>query len=145
MDGGDHDHLEPWTTETGDYYDRLVSLVQDSPAYAGAELVDGEQELVIFTVGTPSNRIAALIRAAPSSLRVTWRDAPYTSAELTDEVLRLMRERPARVSGGHALHDGTGIRLMGTDAELLAAEDPRELLGAMYPVTIERGGPAAFL
>ena len=67
---------------------------------------------------------------------MTWREAPYTLAELTDEVLRLLTEQPAtRLTGGGAHHDGTGISFTSTDAELLKAADPRRVLGARYPVT----------
>ena len=45
---------------------------------------------------------------------------------------------------GSACHDGTGIKLTTTDAELLAASKPGEILGARYPVSVEFGGPATY-
>lgn len=135
---------ERWESETSDYCERLLGTAESSPRFAGAEIKYESRELIISGVGPPSDEIAALIDEAPSSIRVTWKEVPYTLAELTNEVLRIMDQRP-RIYGGGARDDGAGISFRTTDAELLASDDPRQALGARYPVSLEFGGPLTLL
>lgn len=129
-----------WQSETHDYRDRLLASAQASPGYAGAELKHNMKELILFAVGNPDDATAALIREAPSNIHVTWTEAPFTYTELTDEVLRIMHEQSSiSLNSGGARHDGTGIHFTTTDKELLSADDPREVLGARYPVSVEFG------
>jgi len=132
---------EGWQSETAEWRDRLVTAAQASAGYAGAELRPKTRELVIYSVGGPTDSMAALIRDAPSSIRVTWREAPYTLVELTAEVRRLMAEQRARLSSAGPRHDGTGIQVTTTDTELLRAHDPQGLLSSHYPISVHSGEP----
>lgn len=76
---------------------------------------------------------------APSDVRVIWREAPYTLAELTTEVLRIFDEGPAGLNSGGACRDGTGLVFTTEKADLLCVEDPQAALGTRFPVRIEYG------
>ncbi len=76
---------ERWHIETAEYSSRLLGAAQACQRYAGAELRFESRELIIFAAGGPNEATAALVREAPSSIRVTWQEAPYTFAELTAE------------------------------------------------------------
>ena len=80
--------------------------------------------------------------ARAEGIPVTWQEAPYAAAELSDEVLRLMSAEHGRLTSGWALADATGVGFTTRDQSLLDAQSPQGLLGARYPVTIEYGGPA---
>jgi hypothetical protein len=45
------------------------------PHYAGSELRHETRELIVFGVGAPTGAMVALIREAPSSIRVAWQEA----------------------------------------------------------------------
>lgn len=138
------DHEPRQTAKTPDYRERLIEAAEASPRFAGAELRNDSSELHLFGVGSPSPRLAALLEEAPLNVRVSWHAAPYSRAELTAEVQRLMNT-PAlgtRLYSGWARHDGTGVTFTTDDQSLLAAEDPQRMVGATYPVTFERGRPA---
>jgi hypothetical protein len=133
-----------WQSETSEYRERLMAIAQDSPSYAGSESRPEVRELVVFGVGRPTDAMVAIIREAPSNIRVTWQEAPYSLEELASEARRLMTAHRGRLNMGSARHDGTGIELTTTDKELLAADEPGEILGARYPVSVEFGGPATY-
>lgn len=133
------EEFERWQSETAEWRDRLLTAAQASMGYAGAELRPENQELVIYAVAGPADSMAALIREAASSIRVTWREAPYTLAELTAEVRRLMAEQPGRLNSAGPRHDGTGIQITTTDAELLRTDDPQRKLSARYPISVTYG------
>lgn len=130
-----------WGWETAPYRDRVMGVVEVAPNYAGSELDYEKRELRVYGVGAPSPAIAAVLAEAPPIIRVRWKQASYTLAELTEEALRLLRASSGRLNSGGALSDGSGISLTTTDPELLEAADPAETLGARYPVTMEYGGP----
>ena len=132
---------EDWQSETAEWRDRVITAAEASAGYAGAELRHETRELLIYSVAGPTDSMAALIREAAPSLRVTWREAPYTLVELTAEVRRLMAEQRARLNSAGARHDGTGIQVTTTDTELLRAPDPQGLLSARYPISVHRGVP----
>jgi hypothetical protein len=132
---------ERWQADVGAYTDRLVGAVVASGQYAGAEIRHATREFIIFAMGEPSPPVAAVLQQAPDIVRITWRRAPYTQAELTSEMRRIMSRFHGRLTSGGARHDGTGIELTTTDAQLLGAPDPRAVLECRYPVTIEYGEP----
>jgi hypothetical protein len=134
-----------WQSETSEYNHRLLALARDSSHYAGSESRPGVQELVVFGIGRPSEAMVAMIREAPSNIRVVWHEAPYSLEQLGPEARRLMTEHPARLNSGGARYDGTCIEFTTTDAELLGADDPGSVLGARYPVRVEFGKPAIAL
>jgi hypothetical protein len=142
MGEGSYTNDERWGWETVPYRDRVMSVVEVAPNYAGSQIDYEKRELRVYGVGAPTPAIAAVLAEAPPIIRVRWKQASYTLAELTEEALRLLRAHPGRLTSGGGLSDGSGIRLTTTDAELLEAADPRETLGARYPVTIEYGGRA---
>lgn len=131
-----------WQSETSEYVERLMAIAQDSPSYAGSESRPEVHELVVFGVGRPSAAMVAVMGEAPPNIRVTWHEAPYSLVELGPEARRLMSEHRGRLNSGGARHDGTGITVTTTDAEILAADDPGQMLGARYPVSVEFGEPA---
>lgn len=141
MGDGAHEGYDRWQSETATWRDRLLLVAQASTDYAGAELKNETQELVIYSVADPTDAMAALIRAASPTIRVTWRNAPHTLAELLAEVRRLMAEQPGRLVSASPRIDGTGIWSTTTDAELLATDDPQASLGARYPISVEYGEP----
>src|SRR3954462_7778086 len=96
---------ERWDGETVRFRARLMDLVETSPNYSGSQINYGTRELSVFGVGSPSPAVSALISEAPSILQVTWREAPYTRVELTDEARRLMRTHPERLYSGGGLSD----------------------------------------
>lgn len=134
-----HEVHQRWQIQTAEWRDQLLTAAQESTDFAGAELKNETQELVIYAVAGPTDSMAALILEASPSLRVTWRKAPYTLSELLAEVQRLVREQSCRLVGASPRSDGTGIRIMTTDSELLRTDDPRGTLGARYPITVEYG------
>ena len=134
-----------WQVETSEYRDRLLALARASSNYAGAESRHEVKELVVFGVGPPSDAMVAMIREAPSNIRVAWHEAPYSLEQLGPEARRLMVEHPARLDSAGAWYDGTCIEVITTDAELLGAEDPGRILGARYPVRVNFGRPAVAL
>ena len=131
-----------WQIATSDYVNEVMEIAEASPMHTSSMIDHARQELVIVGVGEPPEALANVMKRAPENIRVTWQKAPYTLAELTAELLRILNEQPKRFHGGGLRHDGTGIRLSSTDAGLLAEPDPQAILGARYPVTIEYGGPA---
>jgi hypothetical protein len=133
-----------WQSETSEYVERLMAIAQESPSFAGSESRAEVQELVIFGVGRPTQAMVAIMSEAPSNIHVTWQEAPYSLEELAPEARRLMTAHRGRLNMGSARHDGTGITLTTTDTELLAADEPGEILGARYPVSVELGGPATY-
>jgi hypothetical protein len=133
-----------WQSETSEYRERLMALAQDSPQYSGSEQHPEVRELVVFGVGRPSAAMVAMIGEAPSNIHVTWREAPYSLEELGPEARHLLTENRPLLNMASARHDGTGITVRTTDAELLAADDPGNILGAHYPVSVEFGEPATY-
>jgi hypothetical protein len=142
----DEDRLaeyERWQNDIDAYRDRLVGAVVASGQYGGGEIRHATKEFIIFGVGEPSPQVAAILHLAPDNVRIIWRQAPYTHAELTSEMERIiMSPFGVRLTGGGAHREGTGNRFTTTDPQLLAASDPREVLGSRYPVTIEYEEPA---
>jgi hypothetical protein len=136
-----------WQTETDDYRNRLVEIAEASPSYAGSEIRHETREFLVFGVGEPTAALVALIDEAPSSIRVSWHTAPYSLAELTAEVKRIMTATAlrARLYTGGARHDGTGMTFTTDDRSLLDADDPQVALGTVYPVNIEYGKPVTLL
>lgn len=132
---------ERWQADLGAYTDRLVGAVVASGQYAGAEIRHATREFIIFAVGEPSPPVVAVLQQAPDIVRVTWRQAPYTQAELTSDMRRIMSRFRGRLTSGVPRHDGTGIKFTTTDAELLEASEPQAVLECRYPVTIEYGEP----
>ena len=80
--------------------------------------------------------------STPEIVRIIWRQAPHTRAELTREMRRIMRRFSGRLTSGGACNDGSGIEFGTTDGNLLGATDPQTVLGSRYPVTIEYMEPA---
>ena len=119
-----------------------MGAVEASGQYAGGEIRHATREFVIYAVGEPSPQVAAILQHAPEMVRIIWRQAPYTHAELTSELQRIMRRFRGRLTGGGARSDGTGIQYTTTDTQLLETSDPQAVLGSRYPVTIEYMEPA---
>jgi hypothetical protein len=136
--------LERWQIEIDDYRTRLMEIAQASPSYAGGEIRHETRELIIFGVGRPAKALAAIMEQAPSSVHVTWREAPYSLAELTAEMRRIMSGHRGQLHQGGARYDGTGIDFTTTARRLLEADDPQAALGTRYPVSIEYGEPATY-
>lgn len=135
----DEDQLaeyERWQNDIEAYTDRLVDAVVASGQYAGSEIRHATREFIIFAVGEPSPQVAAIRDQAPDNVRIIWRGAPYTRAELTSEMQRIMSRFRGRLTSGGAANDGTGIQFTTTDTQLLEAPDPQAVLGSRYPVTI---------
>jgi hypothetical protein len=130
---------ERWQSETAEWRERVLTAAQASQDYSGAELRHETRELIIYAVGGPAASMTALIRDAAPTIGVTWREAPYTLAELTAEVRRLMTEQPTRLNSAGARHDGTGIQITTTDTVLLRTDDPHGALNARYPISVEYG------
>jgi len=141
-DDGAHLAYMRWQIETSEYRERLMAIAQASPQYAGTEARPEVREFVVFGVGRPTAAMVAMIGEAPSNIHVTWHEAPYSLEELGPEARRLMTEHRTRLNMAWARHDGTGITVTTTDAELLATDDPGKILGARYPVSVEFGEPA---
>jgi hypothetical protein len=127
-----------WQMETGAYRDRITQTAASAPGFAGGEVRSESHELLVFGVGEPTAALAAMMDEAPDTLRVSWHPAPYSLAELTVEVKRVMTANPGITTGG-ARHDGTGISFTTTDRSLLDSRDPQAALETLYPVTIEFG------
>ncbi|MFN8136176.1 MAG: hypothetical protein U0R79_01170 [Propionicimonas sp.] len=96
-------------------------------------------------MGEPPAELVAAIEQAPAAIRVSWRESPYSQAELTLEVRRIMDAQRGRLTSGAARGDGTCLHFTTTDRSLLDARDPQSALGARYPVTIEYGEPPVAL
>ncbi len=135
---------ERWQIEIDDYRNRLMEIAQASPRYAGGEIRHETRELIIFGVGEPTKALAAIMEQAPSNVHVTWTEAPYSLAELTADMRRIMSEHRGQLNRGGARHDGTGIDFTTTDRRLLETDDPQAVLGTRYPVSIEYGEPATY-
>lgn len=126
-----------WGVEAHDYIDRLHAVFHGSALHAGAEIRADEHQVILFCVGGPDDALVSVINEAPSDVTVTLREAPYTRAELSSEVVRIMTEGPAGFNSGGVCHDGTGIVFTTTDRALLDLEDPRAALGARFSVLIK--------
>jgi hypothetical protein len=124
--------IEPYST-------RLLRALQASGAFAGAQFDHDGHALIVYGVGEPSPEVAALLAEAPEILEVVWVSAPYTHAELVAETERIFMLASKRLSTGGPRTDGTALEFTTTDAELLATDDPQEMLGSRYPVTIRYG------
>lgn len=125
--------------ESQDYIDRLLAAALDSSRHTGSRLHEDVRQVILYGVGGPSDALVSVLDEAPSDVRVIWREAPYTLAELTTEVLRIFDEGPAGLNSGGACHDGTGLVFTTEDPELLGVEDPQAALGTRFPVRIEYG------
>jgi len=136
-----------WQIEIDDYRNRLMEIAQASPSYAGSEIRHETRELLVFGVGEPTAALVALMDEAPANIRVSWHAAPFSLAELTAEVQRIMTSTAlrGRLYSGGARHDGTGMTFTTDDRSLLDADDPQAAVGTHYPVTIEYGEPARLL
>ncbi len=141
MDEERHQTHVGWHIETCAYRTKVLELAESSPLYAGAELRHETRELLIFGVGEPSAELAEEIERAPANIRISWREAPYSLAELNAEVERILSEQRGRINSGGARHDGTGLRVTTTDRNLLEASDPQGALATRYPITVEYGEP----
>ena len=128
---------ERWQLETSPYREAVLELAQSSPAFSGAQLKPEARELLTFGVGEPAAALAAEIERAPANIRVVWREAPYSLAELIAEANRVMSEQRGRINSISPRHDGTGLHITTTDRRLLEAPDPQEALATRYPVAIE--------
>lgn len=131
-----------WEIATGAYVDEVMEIAMASPMHTGSKLDHANRELIVIGVGEPTEALANAMKQAPESIRVTWQEAPYTLAELSTEVLRIMSEQGGRLNSGWPLTGGTGIGFTTTDESLLEMRDPQAALRAHYPVTIEYGGSA---
>jgi hypothetical protein len=133
---------ERWQSDIDDYCNRLMEVAQASPSYAGSEIRHETRELLVFGVGEPTPALVALMDEAPAYVRVSWHAAPYSRAELTAELQRIMTTTTlrGRLYTGSARH-GTGMTFTTDDRSLLDADDPQVALGTPYPVTIEYGEP----
>jgi hypothetical protein len=139
---GDREDSNGWQIATSDYRDRAMEIAQSCPGYAGTQLRHETRELLVFGRGEPTPAMRALIDQTSDDLRVSWHPSPYSLAELTDEVKRIMYAQQSRIHSGGARHDGTGMTFTTTDRSLMEAHDPQAALGSRYPVTIEYGEPA---
>jgi hypothetical protein len=117
-----------------------MEAAESGSGFAGAELREQSRELAVFGVGDPPPALVTVMDDAPDNVRVTWHRAPYSLAELLTELRRIMTAYP-QIHAGGPNHDGTGISLVTDDRSLLDAPDARAALQALYPVTIEHGGP----
>lgn len=131
-----------WQSAVSTYVDEVSEIARASPSHTGTRLDHANRELVVFGVGDPSDALVNVMTRAPESIRVTWREAPYTSEELTAEVLRILSGHGGRLNSGWPLTEGTGIGFTTTDQSLLDARDAQAMLGARYPVIIKYGGRA---
>jgi hypothetical protein len=134
-----------WQIETDAYRERVLEMARSFSSYAGAELRYETRELLVFGVGEPTAAMVALMSEAPPNIRVSWHAAPYSLAELTSEVKRLMTALRGRLYTGGARHDGTGLTFTTDDRSLLEADDPQAALDTLYPVNIEYGEPVILL
>lgn len=129
--------------EIGDYRKKLVTAVEASGTYAGSttEHHPDARRLILYGVGdVPPESVAHVIDAAPDMVKVVWRPAPYTRAELIAERDRIMARFP-QLNGGAPASDGTRLWFTTTDPGLLEVSDPRAALGSGYPVLVEHGAP----
>ena len=138
MSGSPPSEAERFQQRIAPYLDRLLNAFEESGAQAGAEIDHDRRELVLYGVGEPPESLEAMMAEAPAGLRVHWRAAPYTRAELVAESQRIMTAFDDLNTGGPRT-DGTGLEFTTADAELLAAGDPQGALGSRYPVTIRHG------
>jgi hypothetical protein len=130
-----------WQTRTRSYRDRVLDIARASTRYSGDEVRSATRELIVYGVGEPPEELVVIMNQAPSSIRVTRHEAPFTLAELSAEVRRLLAEHRDRLTGGGPQQRGTGVQFTTDDDTLLEAADPQTVLGALFPVEIERGGP----
>jgi hypothetical protein len=121
-----------------DYTDRLVRAAQRSHNYAGEHVQRDRGRIVLYGVGKPVPKVAAIIDDAPDELEVQWQSTPYTRSELDREARRVMQHHPRLHTGGPRT-DATGLVFTTTDDDLIEAPDPQRALGSRYPVTIQRG------
>jgi hypothetical protein len=105
--------------------------------------VAGEAQIARVSADADADADVAAVQWV-RSVSGLWQEAPQSLEELASEARRLMTAHRGRLNMGSARHDGTGIKLTTTDAELLAADEPGEILGARYPVSVEFGGPATY-
>ena len=132
-----------WYADHAEFIDDVFGVAESSPAHAGAEIRPEDHALIVFGVGSPDEALVRLMERAPDHVNVVWRAAPYTLRELTDEMDRLLAQPSAdRLNSIGPQHDGTGLCVTTTWAELLRAEDPQLFLGSRHPVTVEYGEPA---
>jgi hypothetical protein len=130
-----------WQMETDAYRAKVLEMARSSPRFSGAELRYETRELLLFGVGEPTAALIALMDGAPSNIRISWHAAPYSLAELTSEVKRIMTASRGRLHTGGARHDGAGLTFSTDDRMLLEADDPQAALDSRYPVTIRYGEP----
>jgi hypothetical protein len=111
--------------------------------YAGLEMRDEVPMVVVYR--KPDPRLDAEVRAAAPDVRIEFRDARYTRAEMADHVTRVMddgahwEERGARIVSAGPEVDGSGVRVGVAEAP----EDLVRQLEAYYPAMsfeVERSG-----
>ena len=135
---------ERWQADIRAYTNRLLGAAVASGQYAGSEIRHATKEFLMFGVGEPSPQVAAVLQQAPSSVRIIWRQAPYTKAELTSEMRRIMSRFRGRFTSGGARNDASGIEFTTTDARMLGCSEPpirRRFLDAAIQSRSNTGGP----
>jgi hypothetical protein len=135
MTGQPASEAERFQQRVGPYIDRLLEAFEACSTMAGAAFDPHRRELVLYVVGEPPATLVDTLAEAPDDLLVQWRPASYTRDELVAESSRIMAANDRLNSGGPST-DGSGLLFTTTDAELLAAVDPQDALGSLYPVTL---------
>jgi hypothetical protein len=120
-----------------------MAVFEASDNYADAEVQVKRRRVILHGVGEPTTEVVDLIPKAPERRDVMWRHAPYTCAELSTEVERLMETFPQLLMG-EPQDGGAGLEFGTLDRQLVDAEDPQRTLGTRYPVTIVYDEPVAF-
>lgn len=128
-----------WQQSTSNFRRALLDVVEASEGFAGAELRPVDHELIIYSAAPVPDAAAELLRSAPPGVRVHWEVAPHSLQELTAELGRLVRVHAGRIHSAAARHDGSCIEVTTTDRELLTSKDPRQMLGARYPIHVSHG------